>query len=248
MISQPWGTAVLNGSIPVGSAGKDMDLQVQANRLDLALLAKEFFFALPPMRGLVDLDIRLTQKAGAPFIFDPQLAGDFTFTDLYLQQMQLGTVKGKLNSGKEMILFSLQIPQLNSEISGQTDLHDPFQTEIGFSTRAGPLPEFVKLLPVPFQDRIAGTISAQAQATFLPLKFAASLQISLLASDLLLKTGEQTIWNKKPLRLAYRSGGLIVESASLLMGQMEIDASGELPCKPQAGKEINFSAKGGEIF
>jgi outer membrane protein assembly complex protein YaeT len=248
IISQLWGTAVINGAIPIASSGEDIHLDVRASRLDLARLSKEFYFALPSIAGILDFNVRLTQKADAPFLSDPRLEGDFSCTDLLFEQMRLGTVQGKLNSGNEMISFLFQIPSLNSEISGTTALHDPFATKIGLSTRDGPIGEFLKLLPVPFPESFSGTVTSQAQAVFLPLKFGASLQISFVAPDLLLHSGEQTIRNKKPLRLAYLSGGVIVESLSLQMGQTEIDASGELPARPGAGKEINFSAKGGGGF
>jgi hypothetical protein len=247
-ISQPWGVAVLNGTIPGGSTGKEMDLEVRASQLDLTRLSKELPFALPPMQGMGEFNIRLTQKTDAPFLSNHRLEGNFSFTNFYFAQMQLGTVQGKLSSAKENIIFLMQIPSSHSEISGATDLHEPFQTKIDFSIRNGQIGEFLKLLPFSFQDGLSGAITCEAQATFLPLKFRESLQISFAASDLLLTRGGQTILDKKPLRLAYRSGGLIVESVSLLLDQMEINASGELPCKPKSGKEINIMAKGGGNF
>lgn len=247
-IGQTWGMMILDGTIPIGPASKGMDLQVQANRLDLAQLCKELPFAVPSMQGILDFQVRLTQKTGAPFKFNPSLAGDFSFTNFYFKQMQLGNIQGKLSSTKESILFLFQIPSYNSEISAELDLHNQLQTKIVFLIRNGPLKEFLKLLPIPAQEGFSGTITSQAQVTFLPSKFMESLQITFAASDLLLAAGKQNIRNKNPLRLAYQSGGLIIESFSLLMDNTEINASGELPSKPRAGKEISISAKGGGNF
>jgi hypothetical protein len=247
-ISQSWGIVIFNGTIPAGSTGQDMDLKAQAHQLDLALLSEELPFALPPTQGILDFNVRLTQKTDAPFLLNPLLEGNFSFADLYFKQMQLGKVQGKLSSSREQILFLLQIPSCNSEISGATDLGNQFQTKIELAIRNGPLKEFLKLLSIPLADGFSGSITGLAQATFLPLKLGESLQIKFAASDLLIAAGNQNIRNSKPLRLAYRSGGLIVESVSLMLDSTEIKASGELPFKPQQGKEINISAKGGGNF
>ena len=247
-IGQTWGILALNGTIPVGSANQGMDLQVQAYRLDLTQLCKELPFAVPSMQGILDFQVRLTQKTSAPFLFNPLLAGNYSFTNFYFKQMQLGNIQGKVSSTKENILFLFQIPSCNSEISAELDLHHQLQTKIVFSIRNGPIKEFLKLLPIPAQEGFSGTITGEAQATFIPSKFRESLQIAFEASDLLLASGEQNIRNKNPLRLAYQSGGLIIESFSLLMDNAELNASGELPSKPRAGKGISILAKGGGNF
>ncbi|MBU4405367.1 MAG: translocation/assembly module TamB domain-containing protein [Acidobacteria bacterium] len=243
-ISQSWGTVILSGTIPGGPEGKGMDLQVQASRLDLIHLGKELPFELPPMRGILDFNVRLTKKTDAPFLFNTMVEGNFSLANFYFKQMQLGNVQGKCNSTKEKIEFLFQIPSSHSEIYGAMDLHKPFQTKIGFSIRTGSIKEFLKLLPVPFHNGLSGTITSQAQVTFLPLQFRESLAISFEASDLLIASGKQNIRNKNPLRLAYRSGGLIAESVSLIADRLEISVFGELPFKPMPGKEITISAKG----
>ena len=243
-ISQSWGMVIVNGTVPIGSAGQSLDVQVRSPGLDLAHLSKESPFSLPPMQGILDFKVRLTKKPDVPFLFNTLVDGDFSITDFYFEQMQLGNVQGKINSTKEKINFLLHIPSSNSEISGAMDLRKPFQAKIEVSTRDGPIKEFLKLLPLPIQDRLSGTVSGKVQAEFLPMQFEESLRISCEISDLLMVSGNQDLHNKNPLRLAYRSGGLIAESVSLLADRLEINVFGELPLTPTPGKEIIISAKG----
>ena len=243
-ISQSWGMVIVNGTLPIGSAGQSLDVQVQSPGLDLAHLSKESPFSLPPMQGILDFKVRLTKKPDVPFLFNTLVDGDFSITDFYFEQMQLGNVQGKINSTKEKINFLLHIPSSNSEISGAMDLRRPFGTKIEVSTRNGSIKEFLKVLPMPIQDRLSGTVSGKVQAAFLPLQFEESLRISCEISDLLMASGNQDLHNKNPLRLAYRSGGLSAESISLIADRLEIDVFGELPFTPTPGKEITISAKG----
>ena len=243
-ISQSWGMVAVNGTVPMGSAGQRLDVQVRSPGLDLAHLRKESPFSLPPMQGILDFKVRLTKKADVPFLFNTSVDGNFSLADFYFEQVQLGNVQGEINSPKEKINFLLHIPSANSEISGAMDLRKPFQTKIEVSTRNGSIKEFLKLLPMPIQDRLSGTVSGKVQAEFLPLQFEESLRISCEISDLLMVSGNQDLHNKNPLRLAYRSGGLIAESVSLLADRLEINVFGELPFAPAPGKEIVISAKG----
>ena len=128
------------------------------------------------------------------------------------------------------------------------DLRQPFGTKIEVSTRNGSIKEFLKLLPMPIQDRLSGTVSGKVQAEFLPLQFEESLRISCEMSDLLMASGDRTMRNINPLRLAYRSGALIMEDVSLMMDQVEVHVSGELSSEPGQGKEITISAKGAGDF
>ncbi len=247
-ISQSWGIVIVNGTLPVGSAGQDMDVQVQSSRLDLVHLVKELPFALPPMQGMLNFNVRLTKKPDAPLLFNTLVDGDFSLTDFYFEQMQLGNVQGKFNSIKEKINFLLQIPANNSEISGAMDLRKPYQTKIEVSTRNGSIKEFLKLLPMPIQDRLSGTVSGRVQVVFLPLQFKESLSISCEMSDLLVASGNRKLRNINPLQLAYRSGALVIDDVQFMMDQVEVHASGELSSAPGQGKEITISAKGAGDF
>jgi hypothetical protein len=247
-ISQSWGMVIVNGTLPAGSAGQGMDVQVQSSRLDLAHLGKEFPFALPPMQGSLDFNVRLTKKPDVPFLFNTLVDGDFSLTDFCFEQMQLGNVQGKINSTKEKINFLLRLPSSHSEISGAMDLRKPFQAKIEVSTRNGSIKEFLKLLPMPIRNRLSGTVSGRAQVAFLPWQFKESLSISCEMSDLLLSSGDRNMRNINPLRLAYRSGALVMKDVSFMMDQVDVHASGELSSEPGQGKEIMISAKGAGDF
>ncbi len=247
-ISQSWGMVAVNGTLPVGAAGPGMDVQVQSSRLDLVHLGKEFPFALPSMQGSLDFNVRLTQKPDSPFLFNTLVDGDFSLTDFNFDRMPLGNVQGKINSTKEKINFLLHIPSSHYEISGAMDLRKPFPTKIEVSTRKGSLKEFLKLLPMPIQNRLSGTVSGRAQVAFLPLQLKESLSISCEMSDLLMASGDRQLRNVNPLRFAYRSGALVMEDVSFMMDQVAVHASGELSSEPGQGKEITISAKGAGDF
>ena len=247
-ISQSWGMVAVNGTLPAGSAGQSMDVRVQSAQLDLAKLAGELTFALPPVAGILALDVRLTKRPDAPLLLSTLVDGEFSIADFNFKHMQLGNVQGKVSSTKEKIDFLLLIPSSHSEISGSMDLRKPFQTKIEVSTRNGSIKEFLKLLPMPIQDRLSGTVSGKVQAVFLPLQFKESLSISCEMSDLLMASGNRHMRNINPLRLAYRSGALVMEDVSFMMDQMEVHASGELSSEPGQGKEIMISAKGAGDF
>ncbi len=243
-ISQSWGMVAVNGTLTMGSAGQSLDVQVESTQLDLAQLGQEFPFALPPMQGMLDFKLRMTKKPDVPFLFNTLVDGDFSIADFYMERMKWGNVLGNIHSTKEKINFSIRLPSSNSEISGAMDLRRPFATKIEVSTRNGSIKEFLNLLPMPIQDRLSGTVSGRAQVTFLPLQFKESLSISCEVSDLLMSSGNRNMRNLNPLRLAYRSGALVMEDVSFMMDQVEIHASGELSSEPGQGKEITISGKG----
>ena len=243
-ISQSWGIVIVNGTLPVGSAGQGMNVQVQSSRLDLVHLRQELPFALPPMLGSLDFNVRLTKKPDVPFLFNTEVDGDFSLSDFNFASMHLGNVQGIIHSTKEKINFLLHIPSSNSEISGAMDLRRPFATKIAISTRNGSLEEISRLLPMPMRDQFSGTVSGRAQVMFLPLQLEESLSISLEMSELLVTSGNRNLRNINPLRLAYRSGSLVLEDASFMMDQVEVRASGELTSEARPGKEIIITAKG----
>jgi outer membrane protein insertion porin family len=247
-ISQTWGMVAVNGTLPAGSAGQRLDVRVRSAQLDLAQLAGALPFALPPVAGILDLDVRLTKRADAPLLLSTSVDGEFSIADFNVKHMQLGNVQGKVSSKKEKIDFLLLIPSSHSEISGSMDRRKPFQTKIEVSTRNGSIGEFLKLLPMPIRDRLSGTASGKVQAVFLPLQFRDSLSISCEMSDLLMVSGNRHMRNINPLRLAYRSGALVVEDVSFMLDQLEVHASGGLSLEPGPGKEIMVSAKGAGDF
>ena len=244
LLNQSWGMVIVNGTVPIGSAGQSLDVQVRSPGLDLAHLSKESPFSLPPMQGILDFKVRLTKKPDVPFLFNTMVDGNFSIADYCIDRMQMGNAQGKINSTREKISLAIRLPASNSDISGAMDLRRPFGTKIEVSTRDGPLKEFLKVLPLPIQDRLSGTVSGKVQAAFLPMQFEETLRISCEISDLLMASGNQDLHNKNPLRLAYRSGGLIAESVSLIADRLEINVFGELPFTPTPGKEITISAKG----
>ncbi|TFG77172.1 MAG: hypothetical protein E4H23_08910, partial [Chrysiogenales bacterium] len=244
LLNQSWGMVIVNGTVPIGSAGQSLDVQVRSPGLDLAHLSKESPFSLPPMQGILDFKVRLTKKPDVPFLFNTMVDGNFSIADYCIDRMQMGNAQGKINSTWEKISLAIRLPASNSDISGAMDLRRPFGTKIEVSTRDGPLKEFLKVLPLPIQDRLSGTVSGKVQAAFLPMQFEETLRISCEISDLLMASGNQDLHNKNPLRLAYRSGGLIAESVSLIADRLEINVFGELPFTPTPGKEITISAKG----
>jgi len=243
-ISQSGGMVVVNGALSAGAAGQGMDLRLQSSGLDLAHWGRELPFALPPMQGILDFDVRLTKKPDVPFLFNTLADGEFSLSDFNFAQMQLGNVRGKINSTREKINFLLHIPSSNSELSGAMDLRQPFGTKIEISTRDGSLKEVARLLPMPIRDRLSGTVSGRAQVAFLPMQFRESLSISCEMSDLHMISGNRELRNKNPLHLAYRSGALAMEDVSFMMEQVEVHVSGELTSEARPGKEITVSAKG----
>ncbi len=247
-ISQSGAMVVVHGTLPVGSAGQGMDVRVQSPGLDLARLGGEFPLALPRMRGILDFDVRLSKKPDVPFLFQTAVDGDFSLADFHFEQMQFGNVRGKINSTEEKLNLWLHLPSGNSEISGVMDLRRPFAAKIEVSTRDGSIKEFLKLLPVPVRDRFTGEISGKVQVAFLPLRFKESLSISFELSDFLVASGNRKLRNLHPLRLAYRSGALVMEDVQFMLDRVEVRATGELASAPGGGKEITISARGAGDF